>query len=110
MWLAARTSDTGKQHEGISMFVVPTNTPGITRHPIKTMYDGEFCNTFFDNVRLSKDALVGKVNRGWEVLTGSLGTERAFVGSLILAKIIRQFEEFCDYVRELDVKRTTRAA
>ncbi len=103
MWLAARTDPTAKPHAGISMFIVRTDTPGITRTPIKTMYDGEFCNTFFDNVRVGSDALVGEVNRGWEILTGSLGTERAFVGTLILTKLVRQFEEFCDYIRTLEI-------
>jgi alkylation response protein AidB-like acyl-CoA dehydrogenase len=103
MWLAARTDPIAKPHAGISMFVVRTDTPGITRTPIKTMYDGEFCNTFFDNVRVGSDALVGELNRGWEVLTGSLGTERAFVGTLILTKLVRQFEELCDYIRPLEI-------
>jgi alkylation response protein AidB-like acyl-CoA dehydrogenase len=103
MWLAARTDPTAKPHAGISMFIVRTDTPGITRMPIKTMYDGEFCNTFFDNVRVGSDALVGELNRGWEVLTGSLGTERSFVGTLILTKLARQFEELCDYIRSLEI-------
>src|SRR5882757_8640294 len=103
MWLAARTDPTVKPHAGISMFIVRTDTPGITRTSIKTMYDGEFCNTFFDDVRVGADALVGEANRGWEVLTGSLGTERAFVGAAILTKLVRQFEEFCDCVRTLEV-------
>jgi alkylation response protein AidB-like acyl-CoA dehydrogenase len=47
--------------------------------------------------------LVGEVNGGWEVLTGSLGTERAFVGAAILTKLARQFEEFCDHIRTLEV-------
>jgi alkylation response protein AidB-like acyl-CoA dehydrogenase len=103
IWLAARTDPTAKPHAGISMFIVRTDTPGITRTPIKTMYDGEFCNTFFDNVRVGSDALVGEVNRGWEVLTGSLGTERSFVGTVILTKLVRQFEELCDYIRTLEI-------
>jgi alkylation response protein AidB-like acyl-CoA dehydrogenase len=103
MWLAARTDPDAKpQHAGISMFIVRTDTPGITRTPIKTMYDGEFCNTFFDDVRVGADALVGEVNRGWDVLTGSLGTERAFVGAGILSKLVRQFEEVCDCIRTLE--------
>jgi alkylation response protein AidB-like acyl-CoA dehydrogenase len=104
MWLAARTDPDAKpQHAGISMFVVRTDTRGITRTPIKTMYDGEFCNTFFDDVRVGADALVGEVNRGWDVLTGSLGTERAFVGAGILSKLVRQFEEVCDCIRTIEV-------
>jgi alkylation response protein AidB-like acyl-CoA dehydrogenase len=104
MWLAARTDAAAKpKHAGISVFVVRTDTPGITRKPISTMYDGEFCNTFFDNVRISVDALVGEVNKGWEVLTGALGTERAFVGTQILSKVCRHFEEVCDHIRTVEV-------
>jgi alkylation response protein AidB-like acyl-CoA dehydrogenase len=104
MWLAARTDPAAKpKHAGISVFVVRTDTPGITRKPISTMYDGEFCNTFFDNVRVGADALVGEVNKGWEVLTGALGTERAFVGTQILSKVCRHFEEVCDHIRTVEV-------
>lgn len=101
MWLAARTDPAAKPpHAGISVFLVRTDTPGITRRPISTMYDGEFCNTFFDNVRVPHDALVGEPNKGWEVLTGALGTERAFVGAQILAKLCRHFEEVCEHLRD----------
>jgi alkylation response protein AidB-like acyl-CoA dehydrogenase len=102
MWLAARTDPSAKPHAGISVFLVRTDTPGITRRPIRTMYDGEFCNTFFDDVRVGGDALVGEVNKGWEVLTGALGTERAFVGAQILAKLCRHFEEVCDHIRSVE--------
>lgn len=104
MWLAARTDPSAKPpHAGISVFLVKTDTPGITRKPIRTMYDGEFCNTFFDDVHVGSDALVGEVNKGWEVLTGALGTERAFVGAQILAKLCRHFEEVCDHIRSVEL-------
>ncbi len=104
MWLAARTDPSAKPpHAGISMFVVRTDTPGITRRPIQTMYDGEFCNTFFDDVRVPLDALVGERERGWEILTGSLGFERAFVGAGILMKLAYSFAELCDYIRGIEV-------
>ncbi len=104
MWLAARTDPSAKPpHAGISMFVVPTDTPGITRRPIETMYDGEFCNTFFDDVRVPLDALVGDRECGWEILTGSLGVERAFVGAGILMKLAHSFAELCDYIRSVEV-------
>lgn len=100
MWLAARTDPQAKPaHAGITMFVVRTDTPGITRTPIRTMYDGEFCNTFFDNVRVPADAVVGEVNGGWAVLTGSLGVERAYIGADIIMKTARQFEELCEFLR-----------
>ncbi len=104
MWLAARTdADAKPTHAGISMFLVRTDTPGITRTPMRTMYDGEFCNTFLDDVRVPANQMVGGENRGWEVLTGSLGTERAYVGGGIVMKVARQFEELCDFIRAAEV-------
>ncbi|MBN9427372.1 MAG: acyl-CoA dehydrogenase [Burkholderiales bacterium] len=104
MWLAARTDATAKPaHAGISMFLVRSDTPGIVRKPMRTMYGGEFCNTFLDNVRVPADALVGKENGGWQVLTGSLGTERAYVGSRITARLARDFEQVCNYIRTLEI-------
>ncbi|MBN9426470.1 MAG: acyl-CoA dehydrogenase family protein, partial [Burkholderiales bacterium] len=103
MWLAVRTDAEAKPaHAGISVFCVPTNTPGITIRPMKTMYDGEFVNTFFDNVRIPASALVGKLNGGWEVLTGSLGTERSVVGATVVAKLTHAFELLCDYIRRVE--------
>ncbi|MEZ5650704.1 MAG: acyl-CoA dehydrogenase family protein [Burkholderiaceae bacterium] len=103
MWLAARTDPNAKPpHAGISMFLLSGDTPGISRVPMRTMYDGEFCNTFFDDVRVPADALVGSLNGGWQVLVGSLGTERAYVGGGIAIKTACQFEEFCELLRHAD--------
>ena len=53
MFLAARTDPDAKPpHAGISMFIVPMNTPGITIQPASTMYDGTFANIFYDDVRI----------------------------------------------------------
>src|SRR5690606_2312099 len=76
--------------------------PGITIRPVKTMYDGEFVNTFFDDVRIPADALVGRLNGGWQILTESLGVERSIVGGMILAKLAHSFELVCDYIRQAD--------
>jgi alkylation response protein AidB-like acyl-CoA dehydrogenase len=103
MWLAARTDPDAKAHAGLSVFCIPTNTPGITIRPVKTMYDGEFVNTFFDNVRIPANALVGELNGGWQVLTESLRTERGIVGGIILAKLARSFEMVCQYIRTVRI-------
>jgi len=104
MWLAAKTDPDAKPaHAGISMFCIPTGTKGVTIRPVKTMYDGEFINTFLDDVRIPVDCLVGKVNGGWEVLTGSLGTERGVVGAAILVKLAHAFDLVCEFIRKCDV-------
>ncbi|MEN0073612.1 MAG: acyl-CoA dehydrogenase family protein, partial [Paracraurococcus sp.] len=57
-------------------------TPGITVRPIINleMHD-EFCETFFDNVRVPKENLVGQLNKGWDMAKALLGFERIFLGS-----------------------------
>ena len=56
--------------------------PGITVRPIINleMHD-EFCETFFDNVRVPKENLVGQLNKGWDMAKALLGFERIFLGS-----------------------------
>jgi alkylation response protein AidB-like acyl-CoA dehydrogenase len=100
MWLAAKTDPKANPpHAGISMFCFPTGTKGVTIRPVKTMYDGEFINTFLDNVRVPAECMVGKLNGGWEVLTGSLGTERGILGTNIVARLMRSFDIVCEFIR-----------
>ena len=94
MFLAARTDPKAKPpHAGISMFIVPMETPGITIQPATTMYDGSFANIFYDNVRIPSENLVGEVNGGWKVLTGALAFERGLVGGGIVLKVAHAFEQ-----------------
>ena len=101
MFLAARTDPDAKpKHAGISMFIVPMDTPGIDIRPSKTMYDGTFANIFYDDVRVPLDALVGEVNEGWKVLTGALANERGVVGGGIVLKVAHAFDLLCRDIRE----------
>jgi alkylation response protein AidB-like acyl-CoA dehydrogenase len=94
MFLAARTDrDAKPPHAGISMFIVPMNTPGITIQPASTMYDGTFANIFYDDVRIPLENIVGEVNGGWKVLTGALAFERGLVGGGIVLKVAHAFEQ-----------------
>jgi alkylation response protein AidB-like acyl-CoA dehydrogenase len=94
MFLAARTNkDATPPHAGISMFIIPMNSAGITVRPAKTMYDGTFANIFYDNVRIPLENIVGRVNEGWKVLTGALAFERGLVGGGIVLKVAHAFEQ-----------------
>jgi alkylation response protein AidB-like acyl-CoA dehydrogenase len=100
MLLAARTDPDAKpRHAGLSLFIVPMDTPGITVKTSTTMYGGSFANVFYDNVRLPADAIVGEVNGGWKALTGALATERGLIGGGIVMKVARAFELLCAHVR-----------
>jgi alkylation response protein AidB-like acyl-CoA dehydrogenase len=94
MFLAARTDPKATPpHAGISMFIVPMESEGITIQPATTMYDGSFANIFYDNVRIPLENLVGEVNGGWKVLTGALAFERGLVGGGIVLKVAHAFEQ-----------------
>jgi len=76
-WLAARTNpQAAKQHEGISIFLVDARSPGITIEPINVMGGFRVNQEFFDNVRVPKEALVGKENRGFQYMFTQLAHER----------------------------------
>ena len=94
MFLAARTDKNARPpHAGISMFIVPMSAPGITIRPARTMYDGSFANIFYDDVRIPLENIVGEVNGGWKVLTGTLAFERGLVGGGIVLKVAHAFEQ-----------------
>ena len=66
----------------ISFLLVDMNTPGITVKPIINLeLHDEFCEVFFDNVRVPAVNLVGKLNKGWDMAKALLGFERIFLGS-----------------------------
>ena len=103
MFLAARTNREAKPaRAGISMFIVPMDTPGIQVKPAATLYDGTFSNIFYDNVRVPADALVGEVDGGWKVLTSALATERGLVGGGIVLKVAHAFGQLCQLVRSTE--------
>ena len=82
IFVLARTDRAAKKQEGISFFLVPMDAPGITVRPIINldMHD-EFCEVFFDGVRIPADHLVGEVNQGWTMAKALLGFERVMIGS-----------------------------
>lgn len=80
--LLARTDPDVDRHAGITAFVIPMDLPGIDPRPIRAITgDAEFCEVFFDEVRVGPEHVLGEVNGGWKVATSGLASERAFVGA-----------------------------
>jgi alkylation response protein AidB-like acyl-CoA dehydrogenase len=80
--LLARTEPSAERHAGLTAFLVPMDSAGITIRPIREMTSAEeFCEVFLDRVRLSSDDILGGVDHGWSVITSGLASERAFVGA-----------------------------
>ena len=76
IWLAARTNSEVKKHKGISMFIVPTDDDGFSYTPIQTLGDVTTNMTYYDDIYVSKDNLVGELNSGWNLITSQLNLER----------------------------------
>lgn len=82
IFVLARTDPKAKKQEGISFFLVPMDAPGVTVRPIINLdLHDEFCEVFFDRVRVPHANLVGAVNQGWTMAKALLGFERVMIGS-----------------------------
>lgn len=96
VWLAARTNHDPaiKNHQGITLFLVPTSQQGFSYTTIKTM--GFRTNaTYYENIRLPDEYRVGEVNGGWPLITGQLNRERlSIVNPGMLTGL---FEQVCGW-------------
>jgi alkylation response protein AidB-like acyl-CoA dehydrogenase len=76
-----RTEPDAPKHRGISYLIFSMDTPGIEVRPLKTMTGhAEFNETFFTNVRVPVDQIVGARGQGWLVANATLGHERGMLG------------------------------
>jgi alkylation response protein AidB-like acyl-CoA dehydrogenase len=75
-WLATRTDPDAKKHKGISMFVVPMDTPGIKVVPMHLLSEHDINQVYYDDVRVPASSLVGGENNGWGLITNQLNHER----------------------------------
>ena len=75
-WLAVRTDPDVSKHKGISMIIVPMDTPGITVQPMDLMSEHDINHVFYEDVRVPAANLVGGENNGWSLITNQLNHER----------------------------------
>jgi alkylation response protein AidB-like acyl-CoA dehydrogenase len=109
IYLMARTNRNVPKHEGISILLVPMDTPGITirplwsiqnspRAPLTTTYGHARTNeTFYDNVRVHKSTLLGEENKGWRV--GSMGLNLDRVGAARYLISVRRDEDIINWIK-----------
>ncbi len=76
IWLATRTDPDVSKHKGISMFIVPMDTPGIKVVPMHLLGNHNINYTFYEDVRIPATNLVGGENQGWSLITNQLNHER----------------------------------
>ena len=78
--LLTRTDPDVPKHKGLTMFILPMDTPGITVEAVHTMGTERTNATFYDDVRVGDEAVLGEVNGGWHVMTVALSFERGVMG------------------------------
>lgn len=110
IYLMARTDPDAPKHEGISIFLIPMNTPGITVRPLWTIQNAPAApygttygeartnETFFDDVRVSAAALLGEENEGWSIGAAALNLDR--VGAWRYLMSIRRDEDIINWLKQ----------
>ncbi|MDQ4087299.1 MAG: acyl-CoA dehydrogenase family protein [Pseudomonadota bacterium] len=78
-----RTDFQAPKHKGISFILFDMKTPGVSTRPILLISGfSPFCETFFDDVKVPKEQVVGEVNKGWDVAKYLLGHEREMISGM----------------------------
>ena len=110
VYLMARTDPDAPKHKGISIFLIPMDTPGITVRPLwtiqnepkaphNTTYGDDRTNeTFFENVRIPASAMLGEENQGWYV--GAMGLNLDRVGASRYLLSVRRDEDIINWTKE----------
>ena len=110
IYLLARTNPQANRNAGISIFLVPMNTPGITVRPLWTIQnappapmgtsygDARTNETFFDNVRVPADCLLGEADNGWNLAAFGMNLDRIGARQYLLA--VRPDEDFINWIKD----------
>lgn len=97
IWLACRTDGAAPRHQGISILLVPTASPGFSWSPVRTVGGMLTTMTTYENVRVPRSLLVGEENKGWHLMTDQLNQERvahaAFAG--LADRLFEDTVEWC---------------
>jgi len=98
IWLACRTDPDAPKHRGISILIVDTNDRGFSSTPIHTVAGGFTNATYYRDVRVPVDRLVGEENLGWRMITTQLNFERVAMGPS--GRIFRALDAVTEWAKE----------
>lgn len=97
--VSARTSGQPGDTDGISLFLVPGDAKGLTRH-VRKLADSRGCAALtFDNVQVGADGLLGGEGQGWPLLEKTLDRARAGLAAEMLGAATQAFEVTLDYLK-----------
>lgn len=101
IWLACRTDQDAPKHKGISILILDTKLEGLSISPIHIINGGHTFMTYYDNVRVPAEMLVGEENMGWKLITLQLNHERVGLAAYSNGAI-RLLHEAIDWARETE--------
>lgn len=101
MYLACRTNPDVPVRQGISILFVEYGTEGMTVTSMPTLDGGEVGATFYDNVYVPQDHLLGEENRGWDYIREALDLDRT--SGIPYGHLPLIFEQLVNYVKTTSV-------
>ncbi|MBE3002387.1 acyl-CoA dehydrogenase family protein [Nocardiopsis sp. HNM0947] len=99
IWLACRTDPDAPKHRGITILIVPTDAPGFSWSPIRTVGGMLVTATYYDGVRVPAENVVGEPGGGWDLITTQLNHERIGLAALG-GRMLGLWEDVCAWSRD----------
>lgn len=98
-WLAVRTEPDAPKHKGISILVVPIDSPGVEVQPMQTWGGYRTNQVFLDDVRVPAGNLIGERGAGWRYITSVLDFDRVITPAGFIAGTRARFDQLVQHVR-----------
>jgi alkylation response protein AidB-like acyl-CoA dehydrogenase len=98
IWLACRTEPDAPRHKGLSMILVPTDSPGFSYTPVHTVAGVHTSATYYEDVRVPASNLVAERGGGWALMTNQLNHERVALTSA--APLVHSLQLVKDWAAE----------
>ena len=106
IWLACRTDAEAPKHRGLSILIVPTSAEGFSYTPVHTMSGPTTSATYFTDVRVPVENVVGEVNKGWPLITNQLNHERvALTSAAPITTALREVRDWAQNAKLADGRR-----
>lgn len=96
----ARTNKEAPAENGITVFVIDAKSPGINHTPLKTMAGDKLCEVVFDQVKVAKENILGKLDQGWEVAQKAIEYAAVAKSCQMVGALQQVLEMTVDYAKE----------
>jgi acyl-CoA dehydrogenase len=95
-----REDNSGTKHQGLTLLMVPTDTPGLDIREIQTMEPHTVNDVFFTDVRVPASNIVGEAKNAWKQLMRGLSVERVIIAAMSLGSAQRSLDDAIAYISE----------